>query len=61
MIGEQAYRHFAVSLPAQCRDSVYAYLAARLSVPVDFSDKPLILSPQQAAAVVHIGLEMGSG
>jgi hypothetical protein len=60
VIGDQADRHFAVSIPAQCRDSVYAYIAARLSVAVDFSNEPLMLSSQQAAAVVQIGLDVGS-
>jgi len=51
-LGSAAVRFFALAVPSEFREAVYAYLVEQFEFPISRDDDPLMLSEEQARSLV---------
>jgi hypothetical protein len=51
---------FVVALPAECRASVYGYLAERIDIEIPVGGDPLVMTSIEAAAVLKLAIELSA-
>ena len=56
----QEPRVYVVALPAECRPSVYGYLAERIDIDIPIGGDPLVLTAIEAAGVLRLAIELSA-